>query len=404
MSDSQSSNLKLENLTIRGVTLDALAVTELHIFESITQPGITGTIEFKDWQGLMELGHVVPGDDVVIAWSSENKSIISRTFVLTAQEAVQELDTATYNVYKLHFCSKWSFSAFATKYTEVYRDKYIHEIVRDILEVGCGATVKFIEPTKQKLENYCLPMWTPARSLKRLLSFAQNQSGVGGYVVWTDLDTDQVMCTTVDYMLKKSIGYWETFYMRSTNTRYEGSVKSITGEQHFDLVRYLNMGMFHTNLVTMDYDRDDLFTTDEDIKKYSHKHVAKKYPMPTKYASEDYAIARFSSIYPSTDSISKELGVKELAEGELRTDYTMFFTDAFKVNVLSVGESSRRCGMMAKLDYPSVDENKQKFNKKYQGDYLIRSIRHVFGSGDYFQAITLASDGYFDHPGDLVEW
>ena len=398
------SNLTFEGLKIKGIPVDLNAAHQIDIFENLLSPVITGTIEFKDWQGLMELGYVIAGDDLDIIWGSPEKVTITNKFKITAIEATAEYDSTTYNIYRLHFASPWAVKAFASQYTKAYKDKYIHEIIQDIVE-ACGATIEYIEPTKQKLEHYCLPLWTPARSIQTLLRMAMNEQKRGGYLLWTNLETGKVWCTTVEYMLKKSIGYYEKFFMRSGNLRYEGRVHSITNEQTFDLIRFLNMGMGKTKKTAMYYDKDELFFTKENIKEYEHLHIGKKYPLPSEYLTDEWDTKSYSNVYPIKDApVSNNVEFEDLVNGTLFTDYTMFFSDVFKVNVLANGESSRRVGMMARVDYPSINEAKKDFNLQYQGDYLIRSIRHMLVSGEYMQAITLAGDGYFKHDGALVEW
>lgn len=398
------TNLTFEGLKIKGIPVDLNAVTEINIFENLLSPVITGTIEFKDWQGLMELGYVIAGDDLDIVWGSPEKVTITNKFKVTALEATSEFDMTTYNVFRLHFTSPWAVKAFASQYTKAYKDKYIHEIIQDIVE-ACGATIEYIEPTKQKLEHYCLPLWTPARSIQTLLRMAMNEQKRGGYLLWTNLETGKVWCTTVEYMLNKTVGYYEKFFMRSGNLRYEGRVFNITAEQNFDLIRFLNMGMGKTEKTALYYDKDELFYTEENIKEYEHKHTAKKYPLPQSYLTEEWAIKTKTYIYPSKDAaVSDNVEFEDLVNGTLFADYTMFFSDVFKVNILTNGESSRRVGMMTRLDYPSINEAKKDFNLQYQGDYLIRSIRHIISGPDYYQAITLAGDGYFKHDGTLVEW
>lgn len=396
-------SLQLNKLAIGGIRLDPACCNRVSIYESITQPGITGTIEFKDWQGLMELGQPILGDDIDISFGSEDRSVHSLKFTLLSIGSIQEFEDATFNVYQVTFCSPWLVPAFSSQISKAYKDKYIHEIVQDLL-TECKAKVGFIEPTKQKLEHYCSPLWTPARSITQLLSYAINEQRVGGYVMWTDYVTGKVNCTTVDWILKNMGQTDKPMFMKAGNWKYEGRVHSMTVEQDFDLIKFLNMGMGKTQIFAMDYDRDQHYITKENIKEYTHQHLAKKYPIPEKYFSEEYMSKTSSELYPVKEAIVEEDDFKDQVDGNLFSTYTWFFSDINKVNVLVNPNSDRRVGMKQRLDYPSVNEAKKDFSKQFQGNYLIRSIHHIITQGDYIQAVTLASDGYHSHDKPLVSW
>jgi len=402
-SELTTLSLRLNKLAIADIPLDCSYVNKISIYESLTQPGITGSIEFRDWQGLMELGQPILGDTIDISFGSEDRTIHPLKFTLLSIDGIQEFEDTTFNVYKLTFCSPWLVPAMSKQVSKAFKNKYIHEIIQELL-VDINAPVGFIEPTKQKLEHYCSPLWTPLRSITQLLSYAVNEQRVGGYVLWTDFETGKINCATIDWILKNMGETDRPMFMKAGNWKYEGRVHAVSVEQDFDLIKFLNMGMGKTLVAALDYDRDDFYVTKENIKEYKHKHLAKKYPLPAKYLTDEYLTRSSTELYPSTENMVEEQDFHDQVDGSLFTNYTMYFSDINKVNILVNPNSDRRVGMLQRLDYPSVNEAKKDFSKQMQGMYLIRSIHHIISKSDYTQAITLASDGYHNHDKSLVEW
>jgi hypothetical protein len=112
-------------------------------------------------------------------------------------------------------------------------------------------------------------------------------------------------------------------------------------------------------------------------------------------------------MYPhQAGAVTEEKAFLDGLEAEQRHTYSMLFSDVFKLDLLTSGESTRRAGWLAKLDFPSQNESQNKSgNVHFKGDYLIRDIRHSFYSGDILQYVSLVSDGYADFKRKvMVRW
>ena len=400
------SNLVIDRLTIRGVDIDPSVVISIDLFEGLTNPGVTGTIVFKDWQGLREIGEVFAGDDFDFSWRIQGKPPIIGKYKIYADDGASVDENSTFHRSVFHFCSPWLIDGFTRQVSKPYKDKFIHEIVEDLLkEIGCD--IGFIEPTQQKLNNFVTPLWTVPHSIKHLSSFAKNKEKKGGYVLFTDVKTGKVYWVTVDWLYKGTFGKTDhELIFRPQNLRYEGKVFKVDAEATFNLIRLLNQGAHWSEHYAFDYDHKKVFKTKENVKQYNHTHISQKFPIPTQYLTDKkYRSIRPSYKWPSTDApVSNPKDFEDLVDGELFSRYTMLFSDAFKINIWAEGESSRRAGFLAKIAYPTADQSQTNENKHFTGNHMIRNIRHLFQDNSYMQAITLVSDGYKQHGRDMVTW
>jgi hypothetical protein len=405
MSQNAVTKIKLEKFTIKGIEILGETIASFDIYESVTQPGITGEIEFADWQGLNEIEQIFAGDDIEIAFSSEDKSVLSMKFKLYACENMQIHDKQTYKTMKYQFCSPWLIDALVRQISKPYKEKYLHEIIEDLLK-ECGAQIGFIEPMKQKMECFVTPLWTAIHSIKHILTFAKNKNDVGGYVLFTDLKTGKVNCCTIDYMYKKSLGYYEEFLFHPGNEFYEGKIRHITMESNYDIIRHINQGMNKYEVEGFWYDKNKFIVTKDTIKDYKHKHLGTKFPVNPEYLDKKYWSKEYTTLYPKqAAAVTNEKDFMDLLDGKQYFRYTMLFSDIFKLNISTQGETTRRVGWLAKVDVPSQNEETNKDGyKDYKGDYLIRDIRHTYSQGVYMQFICLASDGFKMFTGNALGW
>jgi hypothetical protein len=398
------TNFELKKVTIKTYESLPQAIGEMHIFEGIDSPGITGTITLMDWQGFDELGEVFAGDDLLIEFMSGGRDSLVLKYKIYAATGAS-LATATYQPITYHFCSPWMIDAYTRQISKSYKDKFIHEIVHDLL-TECGADIGFIEPTKQKLPRFTTPLWTAIKSMTHLLSFAINQTDVGGYVLWTDMKTGKVNATTVDYLYKGTYGIEESrFVSLPKNEFYEARIDSLTFESCFDIIRHLNQGTAQTIYQGYFYDKNKLYTSDKGVNKNPYTHLSAKLPINASYNTPKYASIKKCYLYPSKDDlISDDKMYTDIVDGAQRTRYVRLFSDVFKINISTNPNSSRRAGHLVELVYPSVNKGTPSVNLHYAGMYLIRNIRHVVTHGIYNQYITVVSDGYVQSGNDLIEW
>lgn len=412
MSTNTIEQLRLKKVLINDIEVIREHITDIQLFESITQPGITGYIDLMDYQALVEKGNVFADDKIRIIFTVEgNPNDLKLDFVLYANEDGKVIPDQQYNSVRFNLCSPWLVQALCKTYSKNFDDMKISDIISSLLE-ECGAKIGFIEPTKQIIESFVSPLWSPYHIIKYLLSFALNSSGTGGYLCWTDLKTGKVNVTTLDYLMKGSLGRFDEFLVNPENPRYHGRIDAMTIETNFDIIRLISNGGASTKYYGFNFDTNKIVKTETKINEVNQKHLSTKFPVPITYLTEDvYHNIKYTSLFPNTkESIEgDDSKLQDLLDGKLQNDYSLLSTDVFKLNIVTNGDPDRRVGWLAKLDFPSQNINvtghNAELNEQYKGDYLIRDISHTFSFfQEYRQAICLCADGYKQFPRDAISW
>jgi hypothetical protein len=403
------TKLRIDKITIKTWDILFQSVIDLNIYESLCREGITGTITLADWQGIRELGHVFAGDDIYLTFKSEDRPTLVLKYKIYATKDNRQLLHQTYNTTTFLFCSPWLIDGFGRQLSKPYKDKYIHEIVKDLLE-DCGAEVGFIEPTKQKLESFVTPLWTPIHSIRHLLNFAMNKENKGGYVLWTDLPTGKVNMKTLDTIFKGSEGETSRFAEMPANIQYEGAIKDATYEQTWDMIQYMHIGMNKIRNYSLWFDKKQVVETKDNIQDMKYEHLASKFPMDQKYLDKKYWVNYYQCLYPKkADAVTSQEELDDFVKGEQYTRYAYLMTDITKINFQTVGHSERRVGMVAELDLHSQNEaDTQTGNLQVNGDYIIRDIRHHISApnnAQYDQYVTIITDGYHEFERtEVITW
>lgn len=418
MADNQSIEiLKFIKLEIKGVEIETSYIDSIDIFESLTQPGITGKLSIQDYQGLRELSSVFAGDIIKLSYAidGQGSDALVLEFVVYTDEGSMINPQHTYDTLQLGFCSKWLLDGLTKQVSKPYKDKYIHEIIQDILTTECsGAQIGYIEPTLQKMDYFLSPRWTPIHTIKYLLSFALNTNKIGGYIIWTDLKTDKINVTTLNYLMNSGIPRAiNDFVILSSNQRYQGRIKEMNVESSFDAIRMVNNGIQQNVFYGFNFDTKKFWTSEDKITDMKNKRLSKKLPILERYKELDknkkYARFNFCPLFPSTDNpVTDDDKFQDLIKGQLYNHYAFLSSDIFKINIETLGDNQRRVGQLVLLQWPSQSHNadgKSDQKQMKSNDYLIREIRHTFSAYlDYKQFVTLVIDGYQEYDAPIMNW
>lgn len=406
------TTLKVKKLAINGTELDYYLVILLEFYESLVSPGITGTIQFKDFQGIKEIGGIKPGDVIDLTYSIDGHGDVNCVFLIYADGVSEVNNDQTFQSTSYAFCSPWMFEGFLRQVSKPFKqDMYVHEIVDELLK-EVHAPINFIEESKTKLNNFVTPLWTVPHSIKYLSTFAKNLSDKAGYILWEDIGNQKLNWTTVDYLfrnLDNNYIYPHDLILRAQNLTYEGNMHKISLDPVFNIVKSVHQGLYSTRNVAFNFDGKEVYTTKKNVTGsdgYKHRHISKKLPLINQYTDEKWAKVRPNFLFPSNDSKVDKKDFEDMVEGNQFYRYTMLFSDIHKINAWVSGSPIRRIGHIVKVIYPSIDESDErvKENKEFTGYYLIRNIRHVFRGNEYMQALTLISDGYKESKADFVAW
>lgn len=397
-------NFNLKDIKIKGISLLPQALGEMNIYEGINNPAILGDFTIADWQGFQEVGEIFALDDVEITFATAERDELKLKYKIYASNSSVNA-TATFHPVTYRFCDPWLIDAFTRSISKPYKEKYIHEIIEDLLK-ECGASIGFIEPTKQKLHMFTTPLWTALKSINYLLSFALNKDGRGGYTFWTDLKTGKVNVCSMDYLFAGKYGKEDTKYMSlPQNQFYESRIDQLSIEDNFDILRYANVGIGRTIHQGYYYDKNKLMTSEKAINEFPYTHLGKKLPINKLFTDNKYASIKGNYLYPCKDGLVQDDNeLKDMIEGKVQNHYIKLASDIFKVNIVTNPNSTRRVGKLAELEWQSENKTITSQNLQLSGWYLQRSIRHCIFNGLYSPVVTLISDGFQQSQNDLITW
>jgi hypothetical protein len=394
----------LKNITIKGIELLPQAIGEFNIYEALEVAYITGNITIADWQGFDTLLDVFGNDDIDISFSTENSTELKMKFKIYQCTNAVEVGKP-FQPIRFDFCSPWAIDAVGRQISKPYKQKYIHEIIEDLLK-ECGATIGYIEPMKQKMDRFTTPLWSPIRSINHLLTYAMNKQGVGGYVIWTDLMTEKVNVTTIDYLFKSSYGTaTNKFKYLPENQLYDSLIKSLTVESNYSIINALNNGAYKNVHQGFNFDMKKEYSFSKNVTQVEHQHLATKFPLPTALTSDKYKTITGCYLFPSEDNlITDENLVKDLIDGRAKTKYVNLMADCFKFTILTNSLASRRVGHTADVEFQGEDKSTANMNEHYTGKFLIKKIRHMIYKGTSEQLVTFIADGYMKSKASIVGW
>ena len=279
----------------------------------------------------------------------------------------------------------------------------VDEIIADIVQT-CGGELLVVEPTRQVLDRFVSPYWSPIFTLNFLLSFAESENGHGGYLLWTDIENERVNLVPVYNLMAGDYG--EVGYKMVLNNTYQRSMARVfqqSMDKNFNVMKDGDMGLAHSQLIGFNYDNTTIMQYDQRLDDYnfSQAHLGTRIPLNEKYLGKRYRNTRFSHLFYNTDSLIQNIEntdpqkSEEMLAGRLHNKYTMATADLLKINVSSPGEGYRkRAGRLIQIQYPSIDDGRTAENKNFSGWYLIKNVRHSIQGMQYKNTISLVSNAY----------
>jgi len=412
MSDKMrgTANHGITQLLINERPITIQNMIELHIFEGLTNPAVTGYAILADREAILEKREILPGDKIEIEFTSkaDKTDTFSYKGIITGANGKTKLDS-TFPITEISFCSEWWFNATTKQISKCYKNKTWAEIIQDLINNECNGNLTAISPNvDKKIERYVSPYWTPAHIIKSLMNGAHNNPNETGYIIYENIKRNNTNIISLDYLFQ---GQWgihpSTLVVGSQNKLYEGNVTNIMMESYFDSAKYINQGTHQTDFISFDYDRTKVYTSSESFDKIDLTHLSGFAPIPKKYNDPIFKSIRkhWGPFHQQKRRTPKEF--QNYIDGNRNDHYCQLFSDMLKFNVLVPGATNRSAGQLVKLEYPSINtkETPTERHKFLEGYYLIREINHIFKNDVYGQALTLCRDGFgkLDR-NDLVRW
>jgi len=376
------------------------------IFEGLSSPAVTGTMTLKDYDGALEVQEIFAGDDIKISIKSKGESR-TLTFIgkIYSVESMQS-GAQTAPVTSFHFCSEWWFNALTRQVSKAWKNKTVAEMLEELI-VECGGTFQGMYPTPTaKIERLVTPLWTPAHIIKWILKWASGDNGEAGYVLWDSLLYQEPICMSMGWVLDGNFGTSnKDLILNTPNLNYAGSFNTLWVESLYDEMRYLNQGVFQTDVWCFDYDRTKLYNSVGTADDVNSPHLGFQMPITLNSASDTFKSIRGSTWYPNTQKLVPEKEFKNAVDASRNNRLQMIFSDMVKMSALLPGDTARVSGELVKINYPSVNKKVGGNNQMLEGEYIIRDIQHILTFSSFVQAITFASDGInITQRKDLKKW
>lgn len=429
---TSTGKMNFNYFKISGVDIDISKIKTLDIYESIEFPGITGSVLIDDWFSLRETLNIFAGDIVNISFGRVTDKSLDLELVITSAPIEIPLKNQDDKYLKIDFCSKWLVEGFTQKRSRVWKNEYIHDIVADLVEM-CGGNLGIFVKTKQKLERFVSPYWSPIQTIRYLMNFAVDQDDVGGYLLFTGIyDKEKESNEIVNFIpystLVSTRNYGYVPYKLTLTPRHHDSperIISMTMGSTFDSIKQGALGLGRTQHVGFNYDKTEVMSQDNRIDQYGHNHISSKLPLDIKYLGSAYRTTKDSLLFPNTKELIEDgkttsedntgtteedtyiRNADELLKGRLNTKQSLTFSDAVTLDLMTNGEGyHKKAGKLVWIDYPSRSmQSKREYHKQLSGTYLIKDLRHSINGMIYTNVMTVICDGFKDSPRpDLVEW
>lgn len=430
MSDSRfiQNNLNIKKLSIGDIDIDPSYIISLNIYESIDIPGITGTIYIKDYGAIKEKNEIFSGDLLKISFKSDFRNEINSEFIIYESLPTYIEEESNFFIIGFNFCSKFLYNLTIQKCNKVFKGKKkIHDILEEILK-DCKANIGYIEETIQEFNNFCPPFWNYLFILKYLLNLSSNSSKKAGFICFENLFDNNVKIYSLDSILNGSIGlYPEEIVIKTVNDSSHDKLYNLTLENDFNIFKYILKGYHKTNVYSINYDYsdseqsyfissifsniDNQFTTKENCIEYPYTHLSKYIPINKEFFENEELIKKtrniiFEGFFLNQDEKIENKEIHENFINALAQNHYIYKCINFlKANILVNGDSNKSSGMLVRLKFPSLEEDRTSGDNHYSGTWLITSINHILSPSKYYQAITLSSDGYkIFNPKKVKSW
>lgn len=391
------------NLANGSITINNDDIKELYFIEDIYQYSITGKLIFNDRNGIFEYGPFTGNETITVIYNQS--TIRSLEFYIFKNSKVLPTSGSvnTGRLCEIILVDKYFYGFNKFEFSKSWYNTKISDIVSDISQYMIKAPIFDLwEDTKEKVENFIMPYWTPSKAINWLVKRGTGtRSGVPGFVFFNNskydgqhfissnfvtLDTlfNQPKLMTIDpqddglYVLSDENCYlYNKILSHSTNGIDFQSVRRLMGGHE--------MGF--------DPSKKEFL-----VNKTDFQESLKKFTMLGKQA----LFANISNKEGSHD-ISGEISEILLKNIQL-DEWIKKYSLQNCISIVVKGHDFRHAGGLIEIMWPSKREE-DRWDKNRKGKYLVKSITHYFqGSAKlvYTQKMVLMKNAYQETDSDAM--
>lgn len=367
-------------------------IIEVNITEDIFSLCMMGSMRFYDKIGYTEILEVTGVDQVAIVYAEEGITIKKLFLIYDFRSVTEEsqLAAASINITTWYLIEYPFIALTAKKYSKSWGENVKgHTIIRDICKNMVGITdfARF-EDTNEVFNNFYMPYWTPAESIKWIMKRCSGLSSqLPGYLFYSN--GNGINFTTLETLVKDKV--------REKNN--DGSLAKYIfsgGSDSFNKVLEWNLNPpdMHSNKFLSGSIKHGFDSTTKELlkKEYTYKDTVQKYSLLGN-------TTLFTDISDSKTNVTidGEPSIKFL-DNIYQGEFIKRYSKQFAANFIMRGHTRRYAGMLIDVLWKSVSSTRIT-HKMYEGLYLVRSITHQFTNGtvvspSYRQLMVCLKTGY----------
>lgn len=443
----QAGNYSLKNLVLFSETnfLDISPVfSEINIFESIFSPTISGYIVVTDANNIISGQNSLPilGNEGLFLelevpqhkyydpeskeWKQPSNAKIryfGRIFDIRNRTMLNERS----QTYELHFVSEEAVLDRNMRISKSFKDKTIDTIVETILkDFGTGSSYEIEKTTN--ITNVVIPNWNPLYTINwlssRSISSSYNTSTFFFYqTLYNDgeIPEERRSYNRINYSTEFTSKFWfislddmlaydpkKTIFFRPGNIPDTINNDSINNSEYsnafnYSIVNSFNTiennatGLFNNTLITHDITTKTWkkipFNYEKEYDKFQHLGLSKIYS-----GMKNISNKRFDDqTYRESKILMNSLGTYEnpnhldrISSSRMSRLSSLAY---FRIKIVVPGDGSLESGDVIHFNLPSPESaGENKFDKYYNGKYLITAIRHVITRQSYNMTIECSKE------------
>lgn len=372
----------------QNMMIDANDVEILYFIEDITVSCMTGKIIINDRYGLIEYGPFTGNEKISIKYGKNfDREQIFDIFKISKMGQSGMHNTSADMQIEIYFVDILFMPLTINKYSRSFgADAKYSDILKHLLQNMIGLSDNFLQINESTniINNYIMPYWTILQTINFLSERAEDKAGAG-CLFFNNTDNGFKVNFKSYNWLNSTDNYKEEneYIFESVNVEDENKILEywING-----LDKYSNKFLRGGKFLGYDFETKSLVEKDFD---YSD-------------GIDSSILLGKTSLYPDISQIAAVNLYGDTTEKELEnraySAWIKRYQKQFIVNFIVEGREDRFAGQQIEVKWPSVDK-KEFYNKALKGNYLIKTVTHMFGRDrtfPYKQRLVCIKNAYND--------
>lgn len=366
--------------------------SEFSLFESITDPTMTGYVISGDMLGLKQLLPLQGGERLEVQFETHTATTKTIKYIGYVYDVSEPARVSEHTqAYRLSFCSEALMLSERTYVQSGFQDT-CDAIVKSIYQKFLlGKTNKpLLTVPSSGIQTYTFGTLKPIEAINIVSQMAIGSQDQYGYYFYED--NQQFNFVPIQYLYTQTpVSTYATNY--GGNYGSDTSNRNNSQFQSFQKIEVIdNSGYF-------DRMNDGLYGSDNIYFDLVTKQVVNHHYQVQSEFDQTKSLGQIPDmrVVPDGDDVT----YFSYAAGDI--DKTQFYVEnrmkrmeaiTKQYSVLVYGDSGLRAGNVINATFPIIANNKSITANAYDGKWLIQAIRHTINSGVYMQELELSRDAF----------